>query len=541
MEIELAYDSSVNNAPAGFTAAMQYAASQLDALITNNITVSISVSWNDSVFGLGGFNEIPEPYTKVIAALESHATTPAAAEAVSSIPSNVSHYGDLYLSNAQAQALGFATSSSGPGQDGMMTFGSQGAILNFSTTDRAIPGEYDFVGIAEHELTHALGRMADFYGPAEFILDLFRFSGPGTLQTDGYNPTYFSINDGVTALDTFSTSSDLGDWASSAGDDSYDAYANAGVANTLSAADETLLSAIGFDVATCFCAGTHIATSAGGVPVEALAIGDTVLTKFSGPQKIKWIGFRQYAGRFLSGNHLMLPVTIRRGALSPGNPARDLVLSPGHGVCLDHTLVPAWRLVNNLTITQASQVDHITYYHIELATHDVIFAENCEVESFLDDGCRNWFHNADDFYRRYPGGQTPVRACLPRLESGFHLDSIQRRINRRAGFRDIPEPVGGLRGYIDIAGPDRVTGWAQNMSAPERPVRLELRLGGRHLAFILSNQYRADLRRAGLGSGCHAFDFPLPPALDLSGGLSVRRAADGTPLSLTVPSESRAA
>ena len=40
-----------------------------------------------------------------------------------------------------------------------MTFGSQGAILNFSTTDRAIPGEYDFVGIAEAARRDVLAKL----------------------------------------------------------------------------------------------------------------------------------------------------------------------------------------------------------------------------------------------------------------------------------------------------------------------------------------------------------------------------------------------
>ncbi len=45
MIINLIYDSSANNAPASFKAAMQQAAAILDAAITNPITVAIKVGY----------------------------------------------------------------------------------------------------------------------------------------------------------------------------------------------------------------------------------------------------------------------------------------------------------------------------------------------------------------------------------------------------------------------------------------------------------------------------------------------------------------
>jgi hypothetical protein len=45
MIINLIYDSSANNAPASFKAAMQQAAAILDAAITNPITVTIKVGY----------------------------------------------------------------------------------------------------------------------------------------------------------------------------------------------------------------------------------------------------------------------------------------------------------------------------------------------------------------------------------------------------------------------------------------------------------------------------------------------------------------
>jgi hypothetical protein len=47
----------------------------------------------------------------------------------------------------------------------------------------------------------------------------------------------------------------------------------------------------------------------------------------------------------------------------------------------------------------------------------------------------------------------------------------------------------------------------------------------------LANTYRADLRAAGLGWGCHGFELALPRGI--TGPLEVCAAATGAPLALT--------
>ena len=61
----------------------------------------------------------------------------------------------------------------------------------------------------------------------------------------------------------------------------------------------------------------------------------------------------------------------------------------------------------------------------------------------------------------------------------------------------------------------------------------------RRVARILANVYRADLRKAGLGSGCHGFEVSLPAGL--TGAIEVRRSADQMSLKLTKNAVSRAA
>jgi autotransporter passenger strand-loop-strand repeat protein len=282
--------------------------------------------------------------------------------------------------------------------------------------------------------------------------------------------------------------------------------------------------------ATCYAAGTRIRAESGDeTPVEALRIGDRLLTKSGVAQTIKWIGWRSYDGKFIAGRHLMLPVRIKAGAIADNVPARDLYVSPGHAIDIAGALVPAWRLINGVSVTQAPEVDHITYFHIELTQHEVIFAENCPAESFVDDGCRGQFHNAASFAASYPDHEPPVP--MPRTESGDRLDAVRRRIAARAGVA-LPVPKNGpLRGFVDQAGPDCVSGWAQDCEAPEAPVSLDVYCGGLHLVRVLANAYRADLREAGIGSGCHAFEVRLPAGL--SGPVEVRRAADQAPLSYT--------
>ncbi len=284
----------------------------------------------------------------------------------------------------------------------------------------------------------------------------------------------------------------------------------------------TLNSAYGLEItAACFCRGTRIATPHGGVAVVNLTIGAVVTTDI-GPAAIKWIGRRDYEGAFIAGNHLALPVRIRRHALGLNVPSHDVFLSPDHGVCEGGVFVPAWRLVNGVSVTQAQSVERVEYFHIELEKPAVIFAENMPVESFVDADCRQRFQNAAEYDLLYPEPAATQRHARPRVENGFLLHRIKARIDARAGLALITQSFGPLRGCIDETSP-HLRGWAQDAAAPETPVLLEILHDGTIIGTILANRYRPDLRKAGLGSGCHAFELQLP----LPGTITLRRAGDG--------------
>lgn len=282
---------------------------------------------------------------------------------------------------------------------------------------------------------------------------------------------------------------------------------------------------------TCFAEGTRIATACGEAPVETLKIGDLLRTQHAGLQPIKWIGRRSYGGRFLRGNKAALPIRIKAGAIADAVPSRDLFVSPGHAISIDNMLVHASRLVNGVTILQEDAADQVTYYHIELENHEILFAENCPAESFMDEHFRRQFQNVEEFHRLYPGQVAPRAMCQPRLDSGFVLQAILQRLNERAGIKT-PAITGALRGYVDGTGPETCFGWAQDMAAPEAPVSLDILCGGRRIGRVLANLYREDVRGAGFGSGYQGFEFLLPSGLN--GQIEIRRSIDGAALDMAM-------
>jgi len=182
----------------------------------------------------------------------------------------------------------------------------------------------------------------------------------------------------------------------------------------------------------CYRLGTRIRTVHGEVPVEELQIGEDVMTVAGIARPIKWIGQRSYSGRFASGNKKILPVCFKPGSLAEGMPKRNLWVSPNHAMYIDGLLIQAEDLVNGDNVVQAEAKDTIRYFHIELESHDVILAEGAWSETFIDDHSRMMFHNAADYFGRYPNApDLPPLYCAPRVNEGFQLQGIRDRIRAR--------------------------------------------------------------------------------------------------------------
>jgi hypothetical protein len=192
----------------------------------------------------------------------------------------------------------------------------------------------------------------------------------------------------------------------------------------------------------CFAEGTNIMTSLGEVPVEDLRGGDLVAT-VSGdgaPMKpVLWVGRRRVSLADNPAAEQICPVRIKAGALAEGVPHRDLLVSPDHCMFLDGALVPARLLVNGTSIVVEREFAAITYYHVELETHDVLLAEGAAAESWLDAGNRAWFENAavaqlavHDSLDAYGTGWDASRACAPLVHGGAQLAAIRAGIETRA-------------------------------------------------------------------------------------------------------------
>ena len=187
---------------------------------------------------------------------------------------------------------------------------------------------------------------------------------------------------------------------------------------------------IGTDQTPCFCRGTLICTDRGEVPVETLAVGDRIVTLSGEESPIVWIG----TGRVLVARGrrcAATPIIVRQGALANDVPHRDLRITKGHSLFLDGVLIPAEFLVNHRSIVWDDHAQVVEFYHIELATHDVLLADGAPAESYRDDGNRWLFQNANSGRH-----QPPKLPCAPVVTGGPIVDAVWRRVLQRTG----PQP-----------------------------------------------------------------------------------------------------
>ena len=265
MQINVSFDSSVANAPAGFVAAVNYVVNYYDTLFTNNVTVNINVGYGEiagqtmaaGALGATSVSYAGESYTSVVNALQADRLLAEGAPGATALPATSPLSGSLFMPQAEAQALGLTTAVS-------TSYVGFSSSLPFSYTPNATPAsnQYYFVGVVEHEFSEALGRVSlisdqpSYYSP----MDLDRYSAPGVrgVTAGGSGSTaYFSVDNGVTNLGTWNnnpSNGDLGDWYPSgpaaAGNDAFNDYTNPGAINLVSANDITLMQALGWTTQT---------------------------------------------------------------------------------------------------------------------------------------------------------------------------------------------------------------------------------------------------------------------------------------------------
>jgi len=186
----------------------------------------------------------------------------------------------------------------------------------------------------------------------------------------------------------------------------------------------------------CFCSGTLIRTARGEVAVEDLRVGDLAVTATGQARPIVWIGVK----RVERPNREQRPVRVMVSAFGENLPTRDLWLSPGHAVCLnviEEVFVPVGELVNGATIVHV-EVDEVTYWHVELESHDVLLAEGMPCESYMDAGNRAFFGR--EYGRLESLDPERIEASLaayarPFVNDPASLESVRRRLTARAERR----------------------------------------------------------------------------------------------------------
>ena len=255
-------------APSSFRAGIQQAASILTAAISDQITVNLSIHYTGSGGGAfaGPANGLFESYSATTAALTSHASL--GDTIFNALPGGLSIQGQSQVAvwNAQLKALGFL-SANASGSDGSATFATD---INSNL----------LVGVALHELSHAMGRIPygspspDPVGRPD-IFDLFRFTSAGSrLFTGSVNsapPAYFSVDGGFTGLADYGRTSDTSDFLNSGvqgPNDPFNEFYTGSTSQQLSNVDLLQLDALGF----------HL-TSNASVTIEAF--GSTSLVRAS--------------------------------------------------------------------------------------------------------------------------------------------------------------------------------------------------------------------------------------------------------------------
>jgi len=181
----------------------------------------------------------------------------------------------------------------------------------------------------------------------------------------------------------------------------------------------------------CFAAGTQITTPCGALNVDALTIGDKIMTASGAIVAVKWIG-RQTVNTRIGFTAKLEPVRIGAGALGNSLPNSDLTVSADHGMVIDGLVINALALVNGTTIdfVPATELDaRFTYYHIETENHDVILANGAPSETFVDIPGRMGFDNYQEYLDLYGTERIIPEMDIPRISTRRLLpDAIKARL-----------------------------------------------------------------------------------------------------------------
>lgn len=158
------------------------------------------------------------------------------------------------------------------------------------------------------------------------------------------------------------------------------------LAGTVELLDGSVVNFSNIESIICFTPGTLISTAHGPRLIEELRPGDMIVTRDRGLQPLRWIGSRTVAAE---GNHapIRLDPSLLQGAYDP------LLVSPQHRLLWSgaraqmffgegEVLVAATHLLDHPAVQQI-QGGTVTYMHLMLDQHEIIYANGAPTESFF--------------------------------------------------------------------------------------------------------------------------------------------------------------
>ncbi len=170
----------------------------------------------------------------------------------------------------------------------------------------------------------------------------------------------------------------------------------------------------------CFTPGTMILTPEGPRDVASLGEGCRVQTQDNGPAEVLWIGKRHMTGARLRALPDLAPVRLRTGALDNDVPDAGLLVSPDHRIVLrgpraralfnaEEVLVTARDLIDDSRVLRDHSLRAVTYIHMMLPSHQIVFANNVATESFHPASAALSTMAPDDLDRMF--GRLPDLRC----------------------------------------------------------------------------------------------------------------------------------
>ncbi|MCX7380599.1 MAG: Hint domain-containing protein [Alphaproteobacteria bacterium] len=415
------------------------------------------------------------------------------------------------------------------------------ARFDFGTGNLGItPTAPEFIRVTSPITFH--GTVSDFYGlgPSNNRIDFLNAGFPGG------NPISYTANTDPTTGGTVNLTTNSG-----AVQFFVTGFHPGGFAASTDGAGTGIV-VFSNDAAPCFAQGTRILTIAGERRVEALRVGDLVPVANGGRlRRIVWTGSTRIDLDRHADPAKVAPVRIAADAFGPGLPHRDLVVSPDHAVWTGASLVPAYLLANGMTVRREPTEGGITYWHVELDTHDLLLAEGLPAESYLDTGNRGLFASGPGERPLHPDLLAGLsargwdeRACLPLTLGGAALTAARAGLAVRAaalGYRREDDPAvelhaGGQALTRQDASGDRVV-------ALVPPGTTEVVLTSRAAVPHEIDPGRDDRRRLGVAIAAVRFagtTLPLDGAAGLHACEGMMRWTNGRAV-LTLPAQTRAA